>query len=1263
MPAINNERRWRTFPQSFDYYVYIHQPIVVFRARVPSPIAVSYPLAEVDYTSVTVGSYTDIEPGMTVRFGSSAGAWDYGIQRIRKSATSGKIYIGWSSQGRYWGEVDIKPDAYIEVLDLREVWSRIPRILDDGTMYKDYDLDFSTYGNEPPPVSNAGVGYADFLNDDDEITVNFVDTGSFVTTDTGSISSRAWVFPDGTPSSSTSSNPGDVTFTEGFRYCSLEVTDSHGHSHTSYVPVLAAGKTGTYRPTKCVIESHKRRADGQSISIRLLEDTPETTYPPGTLVMVWAREKQGMVRHMTCDTSDTDATLIVPNTTHLYTGMGVSGTGIPANTTISSITNSTTLEMSNAATATGTVSVKFTPLSGSLSGMSGREHMVFIGWLDVEQSQITASEYGIMKDTVINCVDVAGRLKQLAGFPQEIRRKTTPTKWTEMKIGTCSANIPRYVHYLLHWHSTALELSDFNWDGEEYTFSWLESDGQSLWDQASQRCDAIAYQLTCNRLGQIKIKPDPQLQTSSNRTSTVQVNIQATDWQQIGITYTQTPRQHWHRGAALLISTGDSASEVAQTVFSVAPGKAPTQGVGETTQNYQLVTSATEHYEREGRRYRARQNAQFGFYEVRILENNEGGIDPAEMEWVTLTQSASQDDWRGRTLSTTRFLPIEVNFEYGLNGQRKQSVVLEREVLGDINSVDDPQPIPQDDILGEWGDDDWGLSQTEPFIDLGLNFNFPTDTDWGDEEVYDPETDMTTPSGTLTKGVMYKLVHSPTDQSNWRIVRASWKSGTLSFTDVSPNGTRRAVVGKAAGFCLDPYDYKRMIVLGENGYAYTNNVTATTPTWVARTTGKTDPILGGFQPSLNRRNTFYWLTSNAGNVVFNRTVDAFNSIHSTIVGQTMSGLVYSITHSPHNWRDVWVTASHEVSPEYPDGDFVPKYVDFRNGLPAGWTLNFGSLDSNGLNAVSLGGGYYGCSVSYTYSQNIGYNRSYSWTDYTSYGWIGPRFTHVYLYDASNNLLLDASTQYSHPIGDWGYNNSYSGSSEQTTRKVVLEYVRDNGATFYFKAFAIDDKDDPQLPLEKTPYIYRSTNGGDTFTAHTELDTNGGPAWWNWATTTANEKNTNANNTFILVGDDASNITIKKAGSATVNITSTLADYPESEYALGANARDMDFLFYAARTGKFYTSTDSGDTWSAATDIPGGSSKVIRGWWQYPKDKNFAVAFGYRVFAYTTDAGATWNDEWSAYDAWRSSQYGSTIGEYVRQVLIDRSELITTPVTG
>ena len=56
----------------------------------------------------------------------------------------------------------------------------------------------------------------------------------------------------------------------------------------------------------------------------------------------------------TCDTTSGDATVTMDSTSAISAEMNISGTGIPANTRVLSITNSTTFEMTKNATASNT---------------------------------------------------------------------------------------------------------------------------------------------------------------------------------------------------------------------------------------------------------------------------------------------------------------------------------------------------------------------------------------------------------------------------------------------------------------------------------------------------------------------------------------------------------------------------------------------------------------------------------------------------------------------------------------------------------------------------------------------------------------------------------------------------------------------------------------------------------------------------------------------------------------------------------------------
>jgi hypothetical protein len=65
---------------------------------------------------------------------------------------------------------------------------------------------------------------------------------------------------------------------------------------------------------------------------------------------------------LTCNTTNTSTTVTTAFTGAIWVGQPVSGSGIPASTTVASITNDTTFELSQAATATASgVTLAFTP--------------------------------------------------------------------------------------------------------------------------------------------------------------------------------------------------------------------------------------------------------------------------------------------------------------------------------------------------------------------------------------------------------------------------------------------------------------------------------------------------------------------------------------------------------------------------------------------------------------------------------------------------------------------------------------------------------------------------------------------------------------------------------------------------------------------------------------------------------------------------------------------------------------------------------------
>lgn len=602
--------------------LFLLNPATVFAALV-NQSSFSYPLDSVTFDNVSTGTYTDIEPGMTVLFGTSAGADDLGRQRIRKAATSDTLYIGRSSIGTRDGEVDLEDDTYITVLNDYRVWAKIPYIADDGTIYKDSDLAVSDRTTNPPPVANAGCGVAGTIDSSTgklQITLPHETNTSFVTASGASIISYSWTLPAGVSLVTGAISDSQITVNcdPGFYWIALTVTDSNGKSHTARVPVYARDPDNDTSINAFEIDSHTIRSQGQEIALRILESISEVSYPDGTLIMLW---------------------------------------------------------------------------EGKPSGPTDRSHMIFCGWHHTDPVSISAKKTALLSHTTLHCLDVAGKLDNLPGFTQSVEDNDSPSAWTEI----VDPNMDLYLHYLLHWHSTALAVADWTDSntGSAYPFAVLGSSGESLFDQVNRRAQALVpdYHLTCNRLGQMNVVVDPMLQDLGDRSGTVQAAISESDWQSINWTHRRPPRTHWLRSDAVKAD----ASEIA-AFFSVSPGDSPGQGESERQHSEQLAQSQSALNACEGHRY-ARLNAQEGFYSIKLMGSDDLDIEPATLQWVTLQITSETAAERGYTWDVARGLvsEMEIRYNHSKTGIVKDiSLRWEREVDGPT-AVTEPPPDPPDD--------------------------------------------------------------------------------------------------------------------------------------------------------------------------------------------------------------------------------------------------------------------------------------------------------------------------------------------------------------------------------------------------------------------------------------------------------------------------------------------------------------------------------------------------------------------------------------
>lgn len=635
--------------------LFLLQPTVIFRATV-NQASFTYPISEVTFDNVTVGTYTDITVGMTVVFSSSIGEADRGRSRIRRPATSDTLYFGRSSIGTHDGEVNLDDDIYIEVWNDYRIWPKIPTmpVMDgvDLEIYKDGEISVGDNTTYPPPIANCGPGFAGTIDPVTKVvTVNFDATDSLPIADGATITGYQWFMYDGTITVGTSTDAEiTATFPAGFRWIALTVVDSNAKSHTARAPIFARDPDNDVTISDFANLDFEITPKGQEVRFSIYEDILPSAYPDGTLVMIW---------------------------------------------------------------------------DDSISPNADREGMLFIGWHHTDPARISAGKFYLEREVIFECVDAAGKLDTLPGFPQILADDDTRNPAEEPSITwsyMVNPTVKKYIHYLLYWHSTALTLSDLRFHGAyiDMPFVALQSDGMSLFSQVANRVQQLTpdHVFTCRRRGELAVWPDPMLIDPVERTEASQGEILEKDYYEISYTHQRNPRVYWLRGGAIISQDtpvyNEDGSLNIPTVFCIAPGEAPGIGVSQKEENERLAASQEDLNATIGFQY-ARLNAPQSHFTVNLSTSKDHGFEPADLEWVWLElryEQAAQRRLHFLTMAGTipvyqeRGLIHRISMNHRTEREgliREISLEWERETTGppavtvippDVEPADDYDPTP-----------------------------------------------------------------------------------------------------------------------------------------------------------------------------------------------------------------------------------------------------------------------------------------------------------------------------------------------------------------------------------------------------------------------------------------------------------------------------------------------------------------------------------------------------------------------------------------
>lgn len=351
----------------------------------------------------------------------------------------------------------------------------------------------------------------------------------------------------------------------------------------------------------------------------------------------------------------------------------------------------------------------------------------FSGWLGPENFKLKSAEKQ-QKEITITCYDVAERLRQIHGFPLTVEIASGTSGWYRMP----NANIDRLTHHYLQWHTNVLALADFSWSGlgGTYPLPRFTTDGATIWEQGDRLARAIAYTLTCNSKGQIKVKGDPMVLPTAaqaaeyslptQRTSTVVTTLTEDDYGEHEFNAAIPPGTHWLRGSAVVAST--NVNNIT-TVKAAAPSKTPGQGRSTQEETEQLVRGQAEFNARLANRYAARVNPRMGQLTLNMVKSRHI-LEPADMEWIKVILPADERaKYPDLSADGDKYLVSEIVNRYDLEKLRKNSTwVCEREFEGVVNNdmtvIDPPPPTQPDNPDTEYSDWDTDYVPTEPTVTI-----------------------------------------------------------------------------------------------------------------------------------------------------------------------------------------------------------------------------------------------------------------------------------------------------------------------------------------------------------------------------------------------------------------------------------------------------------------------------------------------------------------------------------------------------------------
>jgi len=262
----------------------IFAPSTIYTARVNQAFSTYDQLLEITYDTGS-GTLGNVKADMTLLVGSSAGAHDKGITRVR-AIDGTKIYIGETSDIA-WADND-----YLTIVDDYGLWARHV-LISSGVPYMDGGVAYSDQHAAPDPTPIMGSNRVLKLTGA-SVSTQFGGASSYVIGGLSSISAYAWSCATASGSSGTTTATPTFTFnTVGWHLVYLTVTAANGKTFfgVRYVYVWSEASP----PPSAQINNMRQDVEsgGWEFDLTLFDDADLSTVRDHARVILFAADYFG----------------------------------------------------------------------------------------------------------------------------------------------------------------------------------------------------------------------------------------------------------------------------------------------------------------------------------------------------------------------------------------------------------------------------------------------------------------------------------------------------------------------------------------------------------------------------------------------------------------------------------------------------------------------------------------------------------------------------------------------------------------------------------------------------------------------------------------------------------------------------------------------------------------------------------------------------------------------------------------------------------